>query len=169
MQHGGGYSLHGTLQTENHELQICDKYFVWGWVKKEQSKVIPISGGKLCGPIKNSTPDSKGAILYVASSWPLFFVNIDHIRTGVDLPNYYLKQAGFLSSLCPEALKILLVRFPRRKDSWDGAQRLNDIYPSIEIYKGKSPIFRQLRKSRLCLHDYLFSYSKKCFFCAFIL
>jgi putative transferase (TIGR04331 family) len=154
-QHGGGYGLQGPLSTENHELNICDKYFTWGWAKKEQAKIVPLPSAKLSRTNHNENYELKGTILWVTQTWPLFFMRIDHIVTGFDGAKYYLRQASFLNAICPEVSKIILVRLPNIKCEWNGAKRITDNHPSIKLYKGADSMLSQLQKSRLCIHDYL--------------
>jgi putative transferase (TIGR04331 family) len=154
-QHGGGYGMIGPLTTENHELEICDKYFTWGWVLKDQPKIVPLTGGKLQGAKYNIEPDSNGAILWITVSWPPFFVRMDHVSGGFTGSKYLLLQARLLKVVCPEIAKILLVRFPNLDYGWSKGKRLVDIYPSVKIYQGTDSIYSQLQSSRLCIHDYL--------------
>jgi putative transferase (TIGR04331 family) len=153
-QHGGGYGISGPYVTESHEVKICDKYFTWGWTSKEEPKIVPLTGGKLQGTQRNIKPDSKGAILWVVVLWPPFFIRIDHITGGLSDPKYLLRQARFLNAVCPEVAKILLMRFPNVNFGWSEVKRLADTYPAIKTYKGAESIYKQLRKSRLCIHDY---------------
>ncbi len=156
-QHGGGYGLN-PLVTQNHELKICDKYFTWGWTKKEQPKIVPMAGSKLGRTSHNVKLEPKGTILWVTSSQPLYFVRIDHVATGCDGLKYELRKASFLNVVCSGVSKILLVRFPigwNRKCYWYGEKRLADNFPSIKLYKEKDSMLSQIRKSRLCVHDYL--------------
>jgi putative transferase (TIGR04331 family) len=154
-QHGGGYGIHGSLETEKHELKICDKYFTWGWEKNEQTKIVPLSSAKLVGMNLNEDYKLKGTILLVTQTWPHFFVRIDHVLTGFNGLKYFMRQASFLNVICPEVSKMLLVRFPNIKCEWNGEKRIADNYPSIKWYKGADSMLSQLKKSRLCILDYL--------------
>jgi putative transferase (TIGR04331 family) len=154
-QHGGFYGMNEHLQSQNSELQICDKYFTWGWKFKEQPKTVPMAGGKLQGANYNIKSDPSGKILFVTTTAPIIFVRFDHITNGGHGLDYFLGQERFLNVLFPEVSKMLLMRFRDLKYHWDGLKRLADIYPSIKMYKGKESMHSQLRKSRLCLHDYL--------------
>lgn len=154
-QHGGCYGMNDPLQSQSNELKICDKYFTWGWKLKGQSKTFPMAGGKLQSAQYNIKSGTGKRILFVATTLSIFFVRIDHITNGFHGLNYFLRQPRFFNVLCPEASKMLIVRFNNLENSWNGIKRLSDIYPSIEMYQGKDSLHDQLRNSRLCIHDYL--------------
>jgi putative transferase (TIGR04331 family) len=154
-QHGGGYGMIGPLTVGNHELEICDKYFTLGWTLKDQPKIVPMTGGKLQGAQYNIKPESNGAILLVAVSWPLYFVHMDHVICGFNGTKYILRQARLLKFICHEVAKLLLVRFPNSDDGLNKEKRFADISPSIKIYNGVESMCNQLQNSRLCIHDYL--------------
>ena len=153
-QHGGGYGMAGPLEQQSRELEICDKYFTWGWKLKSQPKTVPMAGGKLQDAQYNIKSDPNGTILWVAVSWQPFFVRIDHITTGFHGPKYFLRQACFLDTISPEVFKLLLMRRPPMECSGEG-ERFNKIYPSLKIYQGSTTLPKQLQNSRLCVHDYL--------------
>jgi putative transferase (TIGR04331 family) len=154
-QHGGGYGMIGGLTKENHELEICDKYFTWGWTLKDQPKIVPMTGGKLQDTKYSIKPDFNGVILWVKVSWPSFFVHMDLISGGLNGSRYLLRQARFLKVIFPEVAKILSVRFPSYSFGLSEEKRFANIFPSIKIYKGAESMYSQLRNSRLCIHDYL--------------
>jgi putative transferase (TIGR04331 family) len=155
-QHGGGYGITGPLLSENHELEICDKYFTWGWALKDQPKTVPMAGGKLQGVQYNVKSDPNGTILWVTVSWQPYFARIDHINAGFHHEGkYFLRQTCFLDTIFPEVFKLLLMRFSQLKYRGSQEKRLVDIYPSIKTYQGTDSMCSQLRNSRLCIHDYL--------------
>ena len=68
--------------------------------------------------------------------------------------NLFLQQKRFLNFVCPEAYKLLLVRLFSKDYGWNEKKRLEDIYPSLKLYRGKDSMVQQLRGSRLCIHGY---------------
>ena len=154
-QHGGGYGIAGPLVTESHEKKISDKYFSWGWASKKESKIVPMDSGKLQGSQYNIKPDPNGIILYVTVSWPIYFLRIDHITVGNHSPEYFLRQKHFFKFVDPEVFEMLLLRLYKCDYGWKEKQRLADLDPLPKSYSGKDSIFSQIKKSRLCVHDYL--------------
>jgi putative transferase (TIGR04331 family) len=153
-QHGGGYGMLDPLVTGSHELKICDKYFTWGWTRKDQPKIVPIAAVKLQGTKYKIKPDSNGTILWVTNIGPLFFIRIDHIIGGCDWVKYFLRQARFANVVCPEVFKLLLVRFHHAEYGWNERKRLADRHPSLKLYDGTDSMLSQIRRSRLCIHDF---------------
>ena len=151
-QHGGGYGLFSTF-SEKHELEICDKFFSWGW-GDEQPKVSPMASGQLQSTRYNIRSDPSGEILWVNASGPLFFIRFDHVAAGMSGLNLFLQQKRFLNFVCPEVYKLLLVRLSLKDYGWNEKKRLEDIYPSLKLYRGKDSMVKQLRGSRLCIHGY---------------
>ncbi len=46
-QHGGVYGQHLFSTTQDHEIDVCDKFLTWGWKDEKKEKIIPF------GIIKN--------------------------------------------------------------------------------------------------------------------
>ena len=88
-------------------------------------------------------------------SLPPFFVKIDHLAGGIESLKYFLRQKLFLKVVCPEVAKFLFVRFPDLDYSLNEEKKFNDILSSVKVYKGAESIYKQLRESRLCIHDFL--------------
>ncbi len=71
------------------------------------------------------------------------------------MPKYLLEQQRFLSFISPKVLEKLLFRLHHGDYGWDDKKRLTDNYPSLKVYRGTTPLLKQLKNSRLCVHDYL--------------
>ncbi|MCL0045581.1 LIC12162 family protein [Nitrospinaceae bacterium] len=151
-QHGGGYGLFSSF-SEKHELEICDKFFSWGW-GGEQPKVSPMTSTKLQSSRYNIRSDPGGTILLVTASSPLFDVRFDHVAGGGLGLNRFLQVKRFLNFVCPEAYKLLLARLLSFDYGWNEKKRLADICPSLQVYEGEASMTEQLRRSRLCIHNY---------------
>jgi len=152
IQHGGGYGLCNTF-TEKHELEICSKFFSWGW-GGEQPKISPMTIIKNID--RSNIISANGKILSVISATTPFVPGADQVTTGNVFcfsHNYILQQKRFLNAVCPEVCKLLLLR-PFKDVGLNEVGQMTDMYPSIKIYKGDAPLIKQLRESRLCIHGY---------------
>ena len=68
--------------------------------------------------------------------------------------DYIKDQERFVGAVSPEALKLLLMRCHPSGCGWQEDKRLADIFPDLEIYRGKKSVYHDLRQSRLCIGTY---------------
>ena len=154
VQHGGGYGLTSNLWIEKHELEICDKFFTWGW-GAEQPKTLPMASGKLQSLRSNIGSDSNGQILLVNGTSAPFVTRADHLSFGEYGLDYISQQKRFLNVICSEAYKLLLMRLYPVDYGLNEKEQLKDIYPSLKFSRGEIFTFpQQIRRSRLCVHGY---------------
>jgi putative transferase (TIGR04331 family) len=161
-QHGGGYGLCSLLSVE-HELKICDKFFSWGW-GAEQTKTLPMASAKLQNLGHNIRSDPNGTILWVISTSERLLISIDNNFTGgnVNGLDFISWKKRLLNIISPEVFKLLMMRFPIgptgikqvKNTSSDEKERLADICPSLKLSGEEDSMVEQLRRSRLCIHDY---------------
>ena len=157
-QHGGGYGVHRWSFFESHELKVSDQYFSWGWEAKGFPNVTPIVSGKLSHAKGQIKPNPNGLIVWVTSGGVGRYARI-HLSSilGPEIPSsYFVDQERFLGSVSPEVHDLLLLRLhPGWRDlGWEEYDRWEDIDPTLKQDQGSQSIFRQLNKSRLCIHTY---------------
>jgi putative transferase (TIGR04331 family) len=161
-QHGAGYGFISNHFLEKHELKICDKYFTWGW-GGQLPKTLPMASGQLQSHRYNIGSDSNGTILLLTSVSKRFLASIDSIPVGQNMNelDFILWKKRFLNIICSEVSKLLLVRLPPKVEGkevknvkYSEKERLADISPPLKICGGEVSMLEQLRRSRLCIHDY---------------
>lgn len=151
-QHGGGYGSFLWVFAEDHEVRICDRYFTWGWERNDQSKVIPFTSGKLTGVKRKIKPDANGDILWVLTSRTRYFYVSNSSTLGPQMLKYIKDQESFARAVSPEVHELLLMRLFLIEYGWNEEKRWHDMDPSLRLYQGIKPFYRQLNKSRLCIY-----------------
>ena len=68
---------------------------------------------------------------------------------------YFFRQKRFLQNVSPKVFEILMVRLWNMDFGWREKERLTDLNPSPNIYQGTDSMLSQIKKSRLCVYDYL--------------
>ena len=155
-QHGGGYGYIDTLITENHEIKICDKYFTWGWIYKGNPKIIQMPVLKLSNRNYNIKPNKKGAILWVTATYPIHLLRLDHFKAGYVGEEYFIRQKRFLEGVNSKVFESLIMRLYKLEYGWKEKDRLADLVNRTpKFYRGEESLLSQIKKSRLCIHDYL--------------
>ena len=103
-QHGGGYGLYSSF-SEKHELEICDKFFSWGW-GGEQPKVSPMTSAPWQSAIeKNIGSDPNGGILLVTFLSETFFsvYRLCCCRWASEWARFYFMEKKFFKICLPRS------------------------------------------------------------------
>ena len=153
-QYGGGYGCLRWHSLESHEIKISDRYFSWGWLIKNQPKVIPISAGKLTNIKNKIRPDPEGSILWLGMSMPRYSYWMLSIFLGQNSLAYIKEHERFVGAVSSEVRDLLLMRYYPCDFGWNEESRLADIYPSLNVYAGRKPMYEELNSSRLSIHSY---------------
>jgi len=153
-QHGGCYGSAAWSTTEAHEIRVCDRYFSWGWDKKDQPKVTPFPSGQLVGLMPKISPDPRGGILWLGVSVTRYSSQLVSVPMGRQMLDYLNEQQRFVKKVFPEVHKLLVrILFPADYD-WDEKQRWETMDPDLKIYDGSKTMYQQLNESRLCVGTY---------------
>ena len=153
-QYGGGYGCLRWHSLESHEIKISDRYFSWGWLIKNQPKVIPISAGKLTNIKNKIRPDPEGSILWLGMSMPRYSYWMLSIFLGQKMLAHIKEHERFVGAVSSEVRDLLLMRYYPCDFGWNEESRLADIYPSLNVYAGRKPMYEELNSSRLSIHSY---------------
>jgi putative transferase (TIGR04331 family) len=153
-QYGGGYGCLRWNSLESHEIKISDRYFSWGWLLKNQPKVIPISAGKLANVKSKIRPNPEGSILWLGTSMPRYSYWMLSIFLGQKMLAHIKEHERFVGAVSPEARDLLLMRYYPCDYGWNEERRLADIYPSLKVCKGRKSMYEELSSSRLSIHSY---------------
>lgn len=154
-QHGGHYGTGRWSSSEEHEIDISDRYFSWGWKsKKNKGKVIPLPAERLTYVRKKCRYNKKGPILWVAMSMPRYSYWMYSLPVGPQMLSYLDEQHRFAQSLSDEVRRLLLLRLYPEDYGWCEAERWREMDPSIRISNCRESILSQLGDSRLCIATY---------------
>ena len=154
VQHGGNYGSLRYHPSEDHEIEITDRYFTWGWERPDvPTKVIPWFASKLSGRKSLPADNGKQGILFVATSWPRYLFQFPNMPNRFE--EYLLWQFRFLASIDARHLSQFRVRFHREDFGWDMAQRWNDFYPKIVTESWDITFQESLSNCRIYICDQL--------------
>ena len=114
-QHGGHFGSGLIEQSEVHQIQICDRFFTWGWKDPKFSQVRPLSPPKLASTIKKGIiPKENGSILWVwGAELPKFFYRMHSVPLSSQwLQLQFFSLRKFLLQFKAFAINRAVVVFP---------------------------------------------------------
>ena len=144
-QHGGHYGICKYSSSYEHEVEIADKFFTWGW-SDDNKKVIPAPGLRLLHINTTNKINNSQKILWVLSSIPRYSERMYSIPTGPQWLNYIRDQVFFYEYL-DEAVRNKLVCRPFVHEyGWHERSRLQDKFPDLKFDSREKPIHK-IRKN----------------------
>jgi putative transferase (TIGR04331 family) len=153
-QHGGHYGSGLWSTTEDHEINLSDNYFTWGWRENGNEKTVPMSSGSLTGLKYGITHNPKGNILWVAMSLPRYSYFLFSAPIGPQVINYIKEQERFAAAVSQDVHDLLLLRLSHTDFGWDQEKRWAEIAPNLKIYHGTKSMKQQIQGSRLLISTY---------------
>jgi putative transferase (TIGR04331 family) len=153
VQHGGHYGSGLWSAVEEHEIEISDRFYTWGWRKQGEKRTVPLPAVKL-RRFDGVKPDPSGGILWVQMSMPRYSYFMYSVPVGPQTIAYFAEQRQFLESLSPAARELLLLRLYPQNYGWNDGNRWKGIDPALKLYQGREPIQAHLSQSRLAINTY---------------
>ncbi len=153
-QHGGNYGALKNMPSENHEVNIVDRYYSWGWVRTDcNAKVIPMPATKLVGRTKVGADNRKRGVLWVATSAHRYVIQFPFLP--VHFREYLAWQVRFANAL-PQCI-MTEVRFRPHYENygWSTVERLKDSVPSLQVESWDVPFQVSMENCRLYVCDHL--------------
>ena len=155
--HGGGFGNSLFDQSLDHQINISDRYFSWGWsTKNKQNKVIPLPAEKLVSIEKKLHPSPRGDILIVCASFPRYFYYMGSYPIAGQFLKYIEDQLSFLGSLSTEVKSLTKIRLhtQRKGLGWNFKLRIEDNGFKSLIDTSKNHMYDRINQSRLCIATY---------------
>ena len=155
--HGGGFGNSLFDQSLDHQLDISDRYFSWGWESpNKKNDVVPLPADKLISIKKKLKPKSEGDILLVCASFPRYFYYMGSYPIAGQFLKYIDDQLSFISNLSEDVKSLLKIRLhtQRRGLGWDIGLRLNDYGYKSLIDTNTNHLYDRINQSRLCIATY---------------
>lgn len=153
-QHGGNYGALKNMSSENHETDIVDRYYSWGWVRTDcKAKVIALPATKLVGRKKINAVNRKDGILWAATSAHRYVTQFPFLP--VHFHEYLGWQARFAYALPQQIIEKLRFRPHNENYGWGTVERLKDVMPSIQVESWGVPFQESLENCRLYVCDHL--------------
>ena len=151
IQHGGAYGSHLMHHGEKHEVAITDRYYSWGWDKKNSNSIFPMPAVKLINNIRKSRVVQNGSILFVPTVYPRYLPQFP------GKPEYFCEyliwQERFVNSCTKQVLDKLMVRFRWDDLGWDIEQRWREILPTLCIDSYDRPLVKSLKSCQVFVSD----------------
>lgn len=153
-QHGGNYGSIVYPHEVEFETDITDRYYTWGWEKKNCSAhVIPFYATKLSGKKIIGAHNSKQGILFVATDifrYPLYIS-----RHPFLLKIYFNWQEIFMSKIAVNIRPFFRIRLHRDDRDNEMNIRWASFAPDLHLDTLDKPFISSLRECRLYISDHL--------------
>lgn len=153
-QHGGHYGIGRWSFTEEHEIDISDRFLSWGWDDPAQPKLYPL--GQL-----NSRKSRRGVryskrpgAMLVTTTVPRYCYRLYSVMVSRQWLDYFEDQCDFVAGLPAHIRDALTVRLYQEDYGWEQADRWLDRFPDIRLDEGFSEIDDLIRQSRLYISTY---------------
>lgn len=152
--HGGNYGGLADMPFEDHETAIVDRYYSWGWERKDcAAEVIPFPATKLVGRKKIGVSHLKKGILWAATSSPRYLIQFPFLPPF--FAEYLRWQRRFAKTLDPKIVSQIRLRPHREDGGWALAQRMDECLPGVAIETWDVPFQESLGNCRLYVCDHL--------------
>lgn len=152
--HGGNYGGLADMPFEDHETAIVDRYYSWGWERKDcAAEVIPFPATKLAGRKKIGASNLKKGLLWAATSGPRYLMQFPLLPKFFH--EYIRWQARFAKTLDPKIVQALRLRPHREDGGWEVARRISGYIPGVTIETWDVPFQESLADCRLYVCDHL--------------
>jgi len=153
-QHGGNYGSTVDTFEEEFETEITDRYYTWGWEKKNcRAQVIPFYGSKLIGRKKIGPSNSKEGILFIStevSRYPIYICRYASI-----LKKYLSWQQIFIKKVDTKIKPMLRIRLHKNDCDFEMHERWKAFAPDLLVEGYDVPFLSSLRDCRLFICDHL--------------
>jgi len=148
-QHGGFEGIGLWFPHEDHQINIWDRYYSWGWKDASKESIKPFPSVKL-NTVKKIRPDKNGRILMVNTGFLRYSYYMQSMPVASSGCETYLQGIfKFIHSLGEGPQKLLTVRlYPHDYQNCE-RERFEQECPDIECYLGKNSMYKQLQESRL--------------------
>jgi len=151
-QHGGHYGAGKWSFTEEHEINISDYYFSWGW-KKWGEDVIPVPSDKLSRAITSIKVKKDGGLLQVIGCMPRYSYHLYSIPVSSNQLYYFEDQMVFAECLDDNIKKNHSVRLYPNDYGWDQEDRWNGRVPWVKFDRTTS-MYKSISENRLFVGTY---------------
>jgi len=153
-QHGGNYGLDRYMWAMEHEIEINDKFYTWGWHYEEfGDKVKPLPASILVGKkSRNKSSLNKEHILYARIAWPRFLYRMQY-PTNNHLEAYHEYMITFIRRLDTRIRAVLKLRLFFQDYGGDVLKRLHDAKINIQLDNLSIPFQSSIDSCRLFVCD----------------
>lgn len=148
-QHGGFEGMGLWFSPEDHQNNIWDKYYSWGWEDVSRKNIKPFLTCQL-NRLKKIKPNKNGRILMVNNGSIRYSYTMQSMPVASSGYNAYLQDIfKFIHSLGEKPQELLTVRLYPHDFQTCQRERFKQECPNIECYMGKKSMYKQFQESRL--------------------
>ena len=152
-QHGGTYGSAAYLATQNHEIEISDRFLSWGWKDEFEPKIFIAPSMKLLSK-KIYKLRRNGYCLLVTANLPRRSFHLGSWPIGPQLENYFRDQFKFVESLSNEVRSNLAVRLFPQDFGWEQEKRWLNFDSKIELLPLSNSVDSYLKDTKLYISTY---------------
>ncbi|HIC59813.1 MAG TPA: hypothetical protein EYO71_07040 [Rhodospirillales bacterium] len=151
-QHGGHVGDGLWSIDDDHEIDIANRYYSWGWTRENESKTVPMPSSML-GVMKDCISDPKGTILCVPGSSQRYLYQMFSTPHGPLVLESIKFQEKFLKEVSRTVLSLLVFRLDGER-GWEEKLRWQNSSIPPKVYQGNMPYRDHLATSRVCVCFY---------------
>lgn len=150
-QHGGHYGVNLWNQTEDHQIDISDRFYSWGWNNRPEKAIKSMPSPKLQDIANIKHRDSNGQVLVILSEWPRYSYRMYSVPIAAQQLDYLNNIVVFSQNLSKEVLNNLRLRLQPNERGWGLFLRLKEAGLELNIEKGDRPFIDRLVESHICV------------------
>jgi len=151
-QHGGNFGMTPMAIHETHQIKISDKWFSWGWERKEEPKIVPV--GNFKSKFSTIKHKQKGDALLVGMTLPKYSYYLYSVPIAGQVETYLDEQIEFVQHLPSEIQEQIRVRLYSRDRGWDQRNRWIDNFNKIKFDDNNRSIINSFKSSRIFIGTY---------------
>jgi len=154
-QHGGLYCTAKWMPPENHEIEIVDKYFIWGGSIRKKVSVKYLPNPKISNLMyKRRKGDNSHRYLFVGTNYPRYLYRFFSVPAGGILDEYVEWRNIFLENLSQKNRKNILIRLYHHDYEQCQKDKIIKKFPDICFDNHKDHFLDRLEKSQITIIDH---------------
>lgn len=154
-QHGGLYGTAKWMPPENHEIEITDRYYTWGWNRKNNNSIKILPNPKISNIMYRKPKYDNGShFLYVGMNHPRYLYRFFSCPVGEMFDEYFGWRNNFLKNLTQENQNRVLMRLYHIDYDRGQKERILDDFPDIRLDNHKEVFLTRLEKSEITIIDH---------------
>lgn len=153
-QHGGIYGIALRSCMQDHQLDIADYFFSWGWSKRGyEKKIIPLGNFKTSSKIV--TPKINGTAMLVTMELPRYSYEMYSAPvSSKQFESYLYDQFDFVNHLTESIQKKIIVRLSPNNYDHSSKDRWNSQFPNIKLDLAGANILKTMKKCKIFISSY---------------
>lgn len=152
-QHGGSFGIRKFDQIEDHQIEVANRYFSWGWKKAGAPHVSPMPSAKLSYSKTKLRPKETGHVLIALQPTFRYASRLTAEPLGPQVHQYLLDQIKFMQRLSCQISSNVRYRPYYQDMGWGLADLFKDAGYVDQLSSGGN-FYRELNQSRLFVATY---------------